>query len=106
MMNTFSQRVLKLALSIPSGKITTYGRIARAAGGGTQAARSITSILGKAYDRGEKNIPFHRIVFANGRVWLTAAHEISRKKLYKKEGIEIDAKGNIKDFWQKVLDFK
>ncbi len=32
--STFTDRVIKIALSIPPGKVTTYGRIARAAGSG------------------------------------------------------------------------
>lgn len=46
-MKTFSQRVVEAALLIPKGKVTTYGAIAKACGGGGQAARSITAILGK-----------------------------------------------------------
>ena len=52
---SFSERVLKIALSIPSGKVMTYGGIARKAGGGPMASQSITSILGKAYET-EKRI--------------------------------------------------
>ena len=33
-METFSDRVVKLALSIPAGRVSTYGAIAKAAGGG------------------------------------------------------------------------
>ena len=61
MLQTFSERVIKIALEIPKGRVTTYGRIARAAGAGPMASQSITSILGKAYTNGIKNIPFHRI---------------------------------------------
>ncbi|MDB4983837.1 MAG: Methylated-DNA-(protein)-cysteine S-methyltransferase binding protein [Patescibacteria group bacterium] len=95
---SFSKRVLKLALMIPSGRVTTYGRLARAAGAGPMAAQSITSILGKAYDNGAKNIPFHRIVYANGKVWMNSQYESKRRKLYKQEGIEIDKNGKIVDF--------
>jgi methylated-DNA-protein-cysteine methyltransferase related protein len=105
-LTTFSDRVLKLALSIPKGKVTTYGRIARAAGGGTMASQSITSILGAAYDKGEKNIPFHRIVYADGHVWIDDQHRKERMKLYKKEGIELDSKGRIKDFNKMLFEFK
>ena len=38
---TFSERVVKLALSVPKGRVTSYGRLARAAGAGpTGCARS------------------------------------------------------------------
>ena len=81
---TFSQRVIKLALAIPAGRVTTYGRISRAAGGGARASQSITAILGKAYDAGEKRIPFHRIVYADGRIWINPRHRKERLTLYKK----------------------
>ena len=69
-MKTFSERIINAALSIPSGKITTYGKIARACGGGAQASRSITGILAKANKEKSLNIPFHRIVYANGTIWV------------------------------------
>ncbi len=105
-MTDFSTRVLKIALSIPAGKVTTYGAIASAAGGGGQAARSITGILGKAYDRGEKNIPFHRIVYSNGSVWTHSSYDAKRKKLYKKEGIKIDKNGRIENFREVLMEIE
>ena len=105
-MKTFSERVVEIALSIPKGKVTTYGRIARAAGGGTMASQSITSILGKAYQNGETKIPFHRIVYANGTIWIDEHHRKERLKLYKKEGIEIDKNNKIKNFEEKLLEFQ
>lgn len=100
---SFSQLAVKKALMVPVGRVTTYGRIARAAGAGPMAAQSITAILGKAYDAGVKNIPFHRIVYANGRVWIDDRHRTERMELYKREGIEVDTKtGKIKNF-RKVL---
>ncbi|MFT7557338.1 MAG: alkylated DNA nucleotide flippase Atl1 [Planctomycetota bacterium] len=94
----FSQRIWELALSIPPGHVTTYGDIARGAGGGGQAARSVTSILSRAPH--PERIPFHRIVYSGGRVWLSSMDDCAgdRMKLYKKEGINIDEKGRIKDF--------
>ncbi len=97
-MVTFSERVVKIALSIPKGRVTTYGRIARAAGGGAMASQSITSILGKAWNNGEKNIPFHRIVYADGHIWVDAKHRTKRIKLYKQEGIKLDSKDRIENF--------
>ncbi len=95
---TFSERVVQIALLIPKGQVTTYGRIAKAAGGGAMSSQSITSILGKAYQAGEKRIPFHRIVYADGRVWLTDEYREERLKKYKTEGIKIDSKDRIVDF--------
>ncbi|MEY4723333.1 MAG: 6-O-methylguanine methyltransferase, binding domain [Candidatus Parcubacteria bacterium] len=94
----FSERVVAIALSIPAGRVATYGLIARAAGGGGMAAQSITAILGKATERGVKGIPYHRIVYAGGRVWMNPAHRAARLKLYKKEGIVIGPKDMIVNF--------
>lgn len=103
---SFSERVIEAALSIPKGRVTTYGRLARACGGGTMASQSITSILAKAWDNGEKKIPFHRIVYANGTIWVNDEYYAERMKLYKKEKIEVDEKGRIKNFEEKLFDFK
>lgn len=96
--STFSERVVKIALMIPPGRVTTYGRIAKAAGGGAMSSQSITNILGRAYMAGQKDIPFHRIVYADGRVWVDDAHRAKRLALYRKEGIRLDAKNRIVDF--------
>ncbi len=103
---TFSERVIKIALSIPPGKVTTYGRIARAAGAGPMASQSITNILGKAYVAGQTKIPFHRIVYADGHIWIDAKHRKARLALYKKEKIELDKKDRIINFRDKLFEFK
>lgn len=103
MEGTFSQRVWELALSIPEGRVTTYGTIAKAAGGGTMASRSITGILSKAPNT--KAIPFHRIVYAGGKVWFSPEYEKKRRALYKREGIKVDKRGFIVDFDEVFYDF-
>ena len=105
-MKTFSERVIELALMVPKGKVTTYGHIARAAGGGSQAARSVTAILGKAFDNGETRIPFHRIVYASGNVWLSDTYAAKRLKLYREEKIIVNKKGMIENFSDILYEFK
>lgn len=103
--NTFSQRVVKLAQAIPAGRVTTYGRIARAAGGGNMSSQSITGILSKVYNNGITNIPFHRIVYADGKIWINEKHRKERLKLYKKEKIKINSKNKIENFGEVLLEF-
>lgn len=103
---TFSERVVEASLTIPKGKVTTYGRLARACGAGQMASQSITGILSKAHDSGVKNIPFHRIVYANGTIWIDGQHRTKRLTLYKKEGIIIEKGNRIKDFNDIVFEFK
>jgi DNA transformation protein and related proteins len=105
MEKTFSERVLELALTIPSGRVTTYGAITKACGGAYRQAQSITTILGRAYENGQKDIPFHRIVYSDGRVWSSPEYDKKRMTLYKKEGIEVDEKGRIKNFKEKLFTF-
>ncbi len=102
---TFSERVVALALAIPSGKVTTYAVLARKAGGGGMAARSITGILGKAWENGEKKIPFHRIVYSDGKIWTSPEYHKKRLALYKKEGITIDSKNRVVDFMDHLHEF-
>ena len=102
---TFSHRVVAMALKVPAGKVTTYRDLARAAGGAGMAARSVTGILGKAWQKGEKKIPFHRIVYSDGKIWVNAEHRKKRLALYKKEGIELDKKDRIVDFFDKLYEF-
>ncbi|MFA5853484.1 MAG: MGMT family protein [Patescibacteria group bacterium] len=96
--NLFSERVIELALSIPKGRVTTYGRLARAAGGalhrpvqsgGTMASQSITSILWKAEQRGVKNIPYHRIVYADGRIWIDPKRRGRGWRFIRRRGLEL-----------------
>jgi len=99
----FSQLVWELAVSIPPGRVTTYGILAKRAGGGAQSARSITSILSKAPNRAA--IPFHRIVYANGKAWMTSENEKERRELFKKEEITLDKCGFIKNFDEILYSF-
>ena len=104
--NTFSECVIKIALAIPKGRVTTYGRIARACGAGPMASQSITNILGKAYMAGVKDIPFHRIVYADGKVWINDKYKAKRLALYKKEGIKLDKNNRIVNFRDILVEFK
>lgn len=105
-MQTFSERVVKLALSVPKGRVTTYGRIARAAGAGSMASQSVTGILAKASRSGVGDIPWHRIVYADGRAWFDGATKKKRLALYAKERIEVNPKsGKIRNFGDIVFDF-
>ena len=95
---TFGERVVELALTIPPGRVTTYGDLARAAGGTPMTARSVSGILGKAEKAGVKGIPWHRIVYSGGKVWIDEEHRANRMRLYKKEKIEVNERDQIVDF--------
>ena len=96
----FSKKVIELALTIPEGRVTTYGLLTAAAGGHPMLCQMITHILGKS-DQVDK-IPFHRIVYSNGKIWSDPKYDQWRAKLYKKEGIKVDKNNKIIDF-EKIL---
>jgi len=100
---SFSERVWEPAVSIPEGRVTTYGILARTAGGGAQAARSVTRILSNAPNQGA--IPWHRIVYSNGTVWMTPACERERRALYEREGIVVRENGRIENFDEVIYYF-
>ena len=99
----FSQRIWELATSIPEGRVTTYGILAKSAGSGGQAARSVGGILSKAPNQGA--IPWHRIVYAGGKVWINDECEAARREMYELEGIIVNRKGKIENFEEVVYYF-
>jgi len=99
----FTKRVWELAIRIPKGRVTTYGILVGMAGGHPMMARMITTILSKAPN--QDKIPYHRIVYANGKVWLDSKYKKERLKLYKEEGIKLDKKNRVVDFEKKVFTF-
>lgn len=103
MEGNFSQRVWELATSVPAGRVTTYGIIARTAGAGPMAARSITSILSKAPNQAA--IPYHRIVYASGKIWFTPERENERRELYANENIEVSPQGVIQNLEEVLYHF-
>jgi len=103
-MKTFSDRVVARVLEIPAGRVSTYGRIAKAAGAPPMAAQSVTAILGRASEGGV-DIPFHRIVYADGRIWVDEKHRAKRMKLYKEEGSTIDARDRVENFAKVLYKF-
>jgi len=95
-MTTFRERLFVLATAIPAGRVTTYGHLAKAAGGGAQAARSVTSLLSAHPNQGV--IPYHRIVYAGGRVWWPKGRQRKRSALFKREGIMVTKAGYVQNF--------
>jgi len=101
---SFSCRICQLAKQIPSGRVTTYALLVQAAGGHPLMARMVTHFLSKCPDSGD--IPYHRIVYSNGRVWLHPRFKATRLKLYRQEGIRLDKHYKIIDFDRLIYLFK
>jgi alkylated DNA nucleotide flippase Atl1 len=50
-------------------------------------------------------IPWHRIVYACGRVWTSPQYDTKRLKLYEKEGIKVGKQGKIQNFEEILWEF-
>jgi methylated-DNA-protein-cysteine methyltransferase related protein len=82
--------VYKVVKTIPAGKVMTYGQVAAAVG--TRDARRVGQALHANKDR---NVPCHRVVFADGRLapgYAFGGAEEQKKKLLA-EGVEFDTAG-------------
>lgn len=90
---SFFQQVYDLVRTVPAGKVTTYGAIAKALG--TPDARRIGHALHSNPDG--NTTPCHRVVFTDGRLAPGYAfggpnEQMRRLQL---EGVPFDASGNV-----------
>ncbi len=78
-------RVLATVRRIPKGKVATYGDIAKASGY-PGAARQVVWAL-----RTGRDVPWHRVLGAGGRILLTGEHGFEQRLRLQAEGVEITA---------------
>jgi methylated-DNA-protein-cysteine methyltransferase-like protein len=74
-------RVLRCIRSLPGGKVSSYGAIARAAGW-PGAARQVVRILHQA-----QGLPWHRVVGAGGAIKLAGESAAEQKFRLRMEGV-------------------
>jgi len=87
--DSFTSRVAELIRRIPEGKVATYGQIAGMAGD-PRGAREVVSVL-----RSQKNLPWHRVLAAGGRITLPGQGGLLQRKLLEAEGVPFDADGTV-----------
>lgn len=88
------QRVLATVDSIPPGRVSTYGQVAREAGLG-RLARFVGRVL-RELPSGSR-LPWHRVVGASGRISLPAGSRAAReqRRRLRREGVRFDGRGRI-----------
>ena len=93
MAGLFTESVCFLLSGVPSGRVVTYGSLAAAAGS-PRGARQVVRIL-HTQSR-VRNLPWHRVVAAGGRIALTdpMAADLQKEKLHS-EGVEIGLNGLV-----------
>jgi methylated-DNA-[protein]-cysteine S-methyltransferase len=87
--------VYKLLLDIPSGRVSTYGDIAKILGN-PSASRVIGNILGK--NPNPIDIPCHRVVLSNGKIGGYIHGVAKKRELLEKEGVSFTSETTIYNF--------
>tara|TARA_B100000989_G_scaffold221314_1_gene169040 strand:- start:3065 stop:3382 length:318 start_codon:yes stop_codon:yes gene_type:complete len=94
--NDFFQRVYNVVRTIPAGRVTTYGLIAKKLGSAS-SARTVGWALNASHN--DSSIPAHRVVNRNGL--LSGKHHFKgfnlMKQLLENEGVKVND--------DKVVDF-
>ncbi len=90
---SFTTRVKELIRRVPSGKVTTYGAIALAAGN-PRGARQVARILHACSRKAQ--LPWHRVVNRQGKISLPpfGGYELQRQ-LLEEEGVCFDRGDSI-----------
>jgi methylated-DNA-[protein]-cysteine S-methyltransferase len=97
-LNELEKRVYKKLLSVPKGKVTTYGEIAKAVGL-ENGQRLIGQIMNK--NPFPVVIPCHRVVKSDGKIGGYYYGQNVKTKMLSDEGISIK-NGKIQN-WEKTL---
>jgi methylated-DNA-protein-cysteine methyltransferase related protein len=87
--DSFTFRAAELIRRIPKGKVATYGQIAGMAGN-PRGARQVVRVLNT-----RKNLPWHRVLAAGGRITLPGPGGTLQRKLLEAEGVGFDADDTI-----------
>jgi O-6-methylguanine DNA methyltransferase len=94
-LSVFARRVLQLVSRIPAGQVATYGDLARMAGR-PRAARAVGTLMRIAPRR---DLPYHRVVAADGRLGGFGGRPEFKRELLRAEGLVV-AGGRIRQFYQ------
>lgn len=98
---TKDQKIWQVVLSIPSGRVASYGQVADMAGLGRQA-RYIGRALGKLPEG--HSVPWYRVLRSNGQIAFPegSATFLKQKDLLEQEGVEVvNGKVPMRQFrWQ------
>ena len=90
-MKSFFNQVYDIVAKIPAGYVTTYGDIAKMLGR-PRMARFVGFAMTASADK--MDLPWHRVTFADGRLWDGEWEKVQRNTL-KKEGITFTDDGHI-----------
>jgi methylated-DNA-protein-cysteine methyltransferase-like protein len=87
-------RIYAVVRKIPRGRVSTYGRVAQAAGLG-RAARQVGYAMAALPDR--TTVPWHRVINAQGRISLRrgTGGDLEQRFRLEAEGVVFDVSGRV-----------
>ena len=87
----FHERVWSFVEGVPSGKVVNYGQVAKGLGS-PEAAQAVGNAMRALPD--DTDVPWHRVVTAEGRLGAPESFEEQRKRL-NKEGVDVNHDGRV-----------
>ncbi|MCM3192122.1 MGMT family protein [Priestia megaterium] len=90
---SFTERAVALIKQIPSGKVMTYGQIARLAGS-PRGARQVVRVLHSMSKK--HNLPWHRVINSKGEIGFKDEEmHVVQKLSLEAEGILVSSDGKL-----------
>ena len=99
-MDEFAQNIYTNLYYVPKGRVITYGQIAKLAGFPNHS-RHVGKILSKLPK--ETQLPWYRVVNAQGKISLQGDRFERQKQLLEEENILIKDNGSVSNFKQVVM---
>ncbi|NDJ79367.1 MAG: cysteine methyltransferase [Chloroflexi bacterium] len=93
---SFNELVYALVRHIPPGKVLNYGRVAQLLGV-ERGARAVGWALSGLKNSDARDVPWHRVVNAQGRISIKGSPEsaVEQRARLEAEGIEFDDRGYL-----------
>jgi methylated-DNA-protein-cysteine methyltransferase-like protein len=90
-------RVLQVVATIPEGRVTTYGTIARYL---HTTARHVGMVMASLTANESRRVPWFRVVAANGVVSTIKLGSVGRRQIarLRAEGLAVTARNKVEDF--------
>ena len=96
-MSEFELSLYAVLISLPEGKLCTYGQLAKLSGFPTHA-RHVGRALSKLPQ--ETKLPWHRVVNSQGKISLTGEGLLRQQARLNQEGIKLNEQGKVINFKQ------
>ncbi|KAB7670800.1 MGMT family protein [Bacillus sp. B1-b2] len=91
-MTPFTTKVIAIIKEIPTGRVMTYGQIAKLAGS-PRAARQVVRVLHSMSKNHQ--LPWHRVINSRGYISINGDQATIQRQLLENEGISSQLDGSI-----------